>query len=82
MTGTKPNNDRDRRCDRDAAPDYRPQVETWAEAHRMMGHYPHSAPTTENPERWDCDCGYLWRILTGEQIRQKFAHSKHRTWTP
>ena len=34
------------------------------------------APTPENPERWDCDCGGLWRILTLEQIRQKFAHSK------
>ena len=35
------------------------------------------APTPENPERWDCDCGGLWRILTLEQVRQKFAHSKH-----
>jgi len=35
-----------------------------------------SRPDDENPERWDCDCGYLWRILTPEQIRQKFAHLK------
>ncbi len=32
------------------------------------------APTDENPERWDCKCGGVKRILTGEQIRMKFAH--------
>ena len=51
-------------------------VEDWAERHRRAGHRPQPTPTTENPERWDCDCGGLWRILTLEQIRQKFAHSK------
>ena len=51
-------------------------VGEWAERHRRAGHHPHPAPTTENPERWDCDCGGLWRILTVEQIRQKFAHLK------
>ena len=49
-------------------------VEAWAERHRLDGHHPHPAPTPVNPERWDCECGYIWRILTGEQIRQKFAH--------
>jgi hypothetical protein len=33
---------------------------------------PHRTP--ENPERWDCDCGGVNRILTGEQIRMKFRH--------
>ena len=49
-------------------------VEGWAARHRDMGHHPHPAPTTENPERWDCDCHYIWRILTVEQIQRKFAH--------
>ena len=49
-------------------------VEVWAERHRLEGHHPHPAPTDENPERWDCDCGGVNRILTGEQIRMKFAH--------
>ena len=52
-------------------------VEQWAERHRLEGHHPHPAPTAENPERWDCDCRTIWRILTAEQIRQKFAHLKH-----
>jgi hypothetical protein len=51
-------------------------VEEWAERHRRAGHYPQPTPTNENPERWDCDCGGLWRILTPGQVRQKFAHSK------
>ena len=51
-------------------------VEEWAERHRRAGHHPQPTPTNENPERWDCDCGGLWRILTLEQIRQKFAHLK------
>jgi hypothetical protein len=51
-------------------------VEAWAERHRRVGHNPHPAPTKENPERWDCECGHLWRILTAEQVRQKFAHLK------
>jgi hypothetical protein len=49
-------------------------LEEWVERHRIEGHYPHAAPTKENPERWDCECGYIWRILTVEQLRQKFAH--------
>ena len=48
-------------------------VEAWAQRHRDEGHHPHPAPTRENPERWDCECGYLWRILTPDQIRQKWA---------
>ena len=57
-------------------------VEAWAERHRLEGHHPHPAPTKENPERWECECPGItgvavWRILTGEQIRQKFAHLKH-----
>jgi len=51
-------------------------VEEWAERHRRGGHHPHPAPTKEKPERWDCDCGYLWRILTIERASQKFAHLK------
>lgn len=35
-------------------------------------------PPRENPERWDCDCGGIWRILTLEQINQKFRHLKLR----
>ena len=46
-------------------------VEAWAERHRLKGHHPHPAPTDENPERWDCDCSGVWRILTDEQIRIK-----------
>ena len=49
-------------------------VEGWAARHRDMGHHPHPAPTDENPERWDCDCGGVNRILTVEQIAKKFAH--------
>ena len=52
-------------------------VEEWAERHRRAGHHPHPAPTDENPERWDCGCGGVNRILTGEQIRRKFAHLRH-----
>ena len=62
-----------------AAPDHGPQLETWAERHRMMGHQPHSAPTKENPERWDCDCGYIWRILAVEQIRMNTMNAE-RGW--
>ena len=51
-------------------------VEEWAERQRRAGHHPQPAPTKENPERWDCECGGLWRILTFEQIRPKFAHLK------
>lgn len=50
--------------------------EEWVERHRTADHRPGPAPTQENPERWDCDCGATWRILTPEQIRRKFAHLK------
>jgi hypothetical protein len=53
------------------------KLEEWVERHRREGHHPHAAPTKENPERWDCECGGLWRILTIEQLRRKFAHLKH-----
>ena len=46
----------------------------WAEQHRAQGHNPHPAPTEENPERWDCDCGAVWRTLTREQLARKYAH--------
>jgi hypothetical protein len=58
--------------------DHRHGVEEWVERHRLDGHYPHHAPTQENPERWDCECGYIWRILTVEQLRLKFAHLRKR----
>ena len=32
------------------------------------------SPTAENPDLVRCDCGGIWRILTPEQIRKKFAH--------
>ena len=47
-------------------------AEAWAQRHRDEGHHPYPAPTTENPERWDCECGYIWRILTEKQTRQKW----------
>jgi hypothetical protein len=53
-------------------------LEGWVERHQLEGHYPHPAPTEENPERWDCECGSIWRILTDDQLRMKFAHLKHR----
>jgi hypothetical protein len=49
-------------------------AEAWAERHRLEGHHPHPAPTPENPDRWDCDCGGVCRTLTVKQIGQKFAH--------
>src|ERR1700737_2177053 len=51
-------------------------VEERAAHHRGQGHHPHPAPTKENPERWDCDCGGINRILTVQQIAKKFAHLK------
>jgi hypothetical protein len=59
-------------------------VDAWAERHRRDGHHPHPAPTAENPEQWQCKCDpdalwtAVWRILTPEQIRQKFAHLSKR----
>ena len=58
--------------------------EQWISHHREQGHQPYAAPTVENPERWDCKCDpdavwtAVWRILTPEQIRQKFAHLSKR----
>jgi len=62
----------------------RNSVEAWADRHRRDGHHPHPAPTTENPEQWECKCDpdanwtAVWRILTRDQIRQKFAHLKNQ----
>jgi hypothetical protein len=55
------------------------RVEKWVERHRAEGHHPYPAPTTENPERWECKCDpdakwtSVWRILTAEQIGKKFT---------
>ena len=54
--------------------------ERWIARHREQGHEPYAAPTEENPECWECRCDpdaawtAVWRILTIEQIRRKFAH--------
>jgi ABC-type xylose transport system substrate-binding protein len=37
---------------------------SWVAQHRNQGHRPYPAPAPENPERWDCDCGYIWRSNT------------------
>jgi hypothetical protein len=58
--------------------------EQWIAHHREHGHEPYAAPTKENPERWECKCDpdavwtAVWRILTMEQTRQKFAHLRKR----
>jgi hypothetical protein len=58
----------------------RHSVEEWVAHHRGQGHNPLPAPTDENPEQWLCKCDpdatwtAVWRILTPEQVRQKFAH--------
>ena len=58
--------------------------EAWVEWHRRDGHNPYPAPTAANPERWECKCDpdsswtAVWRILTPDQIRQKFAHLSHK----
>ncbi|OBB80296.1 hypothetical protein A5760_19610 [Mycobacterium colombiense] len=58
--------------------------ERWIVSHRGQGHEPYAAPTQENPERWECECDpdavwtAVWRILTPDQIRQKFAHLSKR----
>ena len=54
-------------------------LEEWVERHQLDGHRPHSAPTHDNPENWECDCGTVWRILTIKQTRRKFAHLR---WCP
>lgn len=46
----------------------------WVGRHRFQGHDPHPAPTRENPERWDCDCGQVRRSYAGEQTRRRYAH--------
>ena len=51
-------------------------VQEWSENHRRRGHHPHPAPTAENADRFYCDCGGLWRILTPQQVEKKFAHLK------
>jgi hypothetical protein len=58
--------------------------EEWVAQHRCLGHQPRPAPTSENPERWECRCDpeavwiAVWRILTPEQVRPKFAHLSTR----
>jgi hypothetical protein len=57
----------------------------WVAQHRDQGHHPYPNPTPENPERWECKCDpdaawiAVWRILTKEQIQQKFAHLRAGT---
>jgi hypothetical protein len=46
----------------------------WIAHHRDLGHHPEHSPTVENPDLVRCDCGGIWRILTQDQIRKKFAH--------
>ncbi|MCW2729195.1 MAG: hypothetical protein JWR13_11 [Mycobacterium sp.] len=58
--------------------------EEWVAQHRCQGHNPHPAPTNENLERWECKCDpeavwtAVWRILTPDQVRQKFTHLSKR----
>ena len=77
-TGSPPAIGRPRSPTTNSMTDHRHGVEEWAAHHRGLGHHPHPAPTHENPERWDCGCGYIWRILTVEQMRMKFAHLRKR----
>jgi hypothetical protein len=59
-------------------------LEAWIEKHREMGHDPYPAPTVGNAEQWACRCDpdapwtAVWRILTPDQIKQKFAHLKYQ----
>jgi len=46
----------------------------WIAHHRDLGHHPEHSTTPENPDLVCCNCGGIWRILTQDQIRQKFAH--------
>jgi hypothetical protein len=61
------------------------RVEEWAAHHRGQGHHPHPAPTQENPERWDCECGYIWRNPDGRaapaEVRtfEEASHSPARS---
>ncbi len=49
-------------------------VQDWVEKHRALGHHPYPAPTTKNPEQWECKCDSdskwtaVWRIMTAEQL--------------
>lgn len=54
------------------------KLEEWVDRHSLEGHHPHPVPTHDNPEKWECDCGTIWRILTIEQMRQKYAHLTNR----
>ena len=67
------------------SPTMEQQRQQWITHHREQGHQPYAArPNRENPERWECKCDpdavwtAVWRILTPEQIRQKFAHLSKR----
>lgn len=58
--------------------------EQWIKHHLEQGHQPYAAPNCENPEQVECKCDpdapwtAVWRILTPEQIRLKFAHLRKR----
>ncbi len=39
-----------------------PAAAGWIAEHRDQGHHPYPKPDSENPERWDCECGGVWRI--------------------
>ena len=66
-------------------------LEGWIEQHRALGHQvvrvePGDPRHTRSAEsEGHCDCHGIWRILTVEQIRQKYAHmkyQKHRDCAP
>jgi hypothetical protein len=41
---------------------------------RDLGHHPEHSSTVEKPDLVLSDCAGIWRVLTHEQIRKKFAH--------
>ncbi|MEB3021472.1 hypothetical protein [[Mycobacterium] crassicus] len=47
---------------------------SWIGRHRFRGHDPHPAPTAEDPERWDCDCGEVRHGHARGQISRRYAH--------
>jgi hypothetical protein len=66
-------------------------LEGWLAQHRALGHQvvrvergdPRHTRSAESEGQ--CDCHGIWRILTVEQIQQKYAHlkyQKHRDCTP
>jgi hypothetical protein len=66
-------------------------LEGWIEQHRALGHQvvrvePGDPRHTRSAEsEGHCDCHGIWRILTVEQIGQKYAHmkyQKHRDCAP